>query len=146
MGDPNIKTIKSKQQKKIYTKKIMKFSNFTQISVLFISTHLVSSEINQSGDSENFDILNTTNEIEIFDENLNICESLSCQNPPCQIKCDAAEGFYPDSRNCRDYCQCSGHPKIPSLFNRCPLGTVWDPECGSSGCCNHETLVDRKGS
>merc|ERR1712179_31147 len=122
--------------------KNMKISIFIQTIILLFSIHLISAE---SGDSDNFNVPHT-DKISIINDNLNICENISCPNPPCQIKCDASEGFYSDSRNCRDYCQCSGHPKIPSLFNRCPLGTIWDPECGNSGCCNHEALVDRKGS
>merc|ERR1712130_813169 len=99
MGYSNYKnTKKSKQQ----NTKIMKLSTFTQICVLFLSTHLITSEIDQSGDFDIFETTNT-NEIEIINDSLNICENISCPNPPCQVKCDAAEGFYPDSRNCRDY-------------------------------------------
>jgi len=119
----------------------MKISIFLQICILFTSTKLILAEIDHSGDLDNSEVTDT-NEIQIIDESLNICENFSCPNPPCQIKCDADQGFYPDSRNCQDYCQCCGHPKIPSLFNRCPLGTVWDPEITG---CNHKALVNRKG-
>merc|ERR1711992_288143 len=106
--------ISKPHKKQNKTNKIMKLSICTQICVLLISTQqLVSSELDQSGDSANFEITNT-NEIEIINDSLNVCENISCPNPPCQFFCDADRGFYPDSRNCKDYCECSGHPKTSS--------------------------------
>ena len=52
-----------------------------------------------------------------------VCEKFTCkQGGLCQINCRAAVGFYADSRDCRSYCQCTGHAKIPGLLNRCPPG------------------------
>ena len=69
-----------------------------------------------------------------------VCEEFTCkQGGLCQINCRAAAGFYADSRDCRSYCQCTGHAKIPGLLNRCAPGTFWDQTILS---CNHESLVD----
>jgi len=65
-----------------------------------------------------------------------ICESFDCPNPPCQIFCEAENGYYPDPRDCRNFCFCSGNIKVPSKFQRCAGGLVWDPSCGEEGCCN----------
>merc|ERR1712047_184069 len=45
-----------------------------------------------------------------------ICSSFNCENPPCQIFCKAETGYYPDSRDCRNFCFCSGNRRIPSKF------------------------------
>lgn len=65
-----------------------------------------------------------------------VCETFDCPNPPCQIFCEAENGYYPDSRDCRNFCFCSGNIKVPSKFQRCAGGLLWDPSCGEDGCCN----------
>lgn len=70
------------------------------------------------------------------DNNQGICETVDCPNPPCQIFCEADHGYYPDPRDCRNFCFCSGHIKVPSKFQRCAGDLVWDPSCGEQGCCN----------
>merc|ERR1711884_79129 len=60
----------------------------------------------------------------------NDCANFDCPNPPCQIICELEHGYYPDSRDCRNFCFCSGNVHVPSKFQRCSGGLVWDPACG----------------
>merc|ERR1739845_241224 len=64
------------------------------------------------------------------------CENFDCPNPPCQVFCELETGYYPDPRDCRNFCFCSGNVEIPSKYQRCAGGLFWDPNCGEEGCCN----------
>merc|ERR1711976_643571 len=77
------------------------------------------------------------------------CDTFICDNPPCQIYSKAPNGYYSDNRDCRNFCFLSGHARIPSKFQRCTGGLVWDPSCNhkndegnsdldnNQGCCNY---------
>merc|ERR1712178_99402 len=66
-------------------------------------------------------------------ESFGDCAKFDCPNPPCQIFCELDHGYYPDSRDCRNFCFCSGNVHVPSKFQRCAGGLVWDPSCGAGG-------------
>ena len=50
------------------------------------------------------------------------CENFDCPNPPCQVFCELEHGYYPDPRDCRNFCFCSGNVEIPSKYQRCAGG------------------------
>ena len=56
--------------------------------------------------------------------------------PACAIHCDMNQGYYPDVSDCRNYCFCSGNVLSISRIDKCGPGTIWNPRCGSAGCCD----------
>ena len=104
-------------------------------TTLFVSTKTV---VNNSTSTKFTTLAKTTI------ASLNPCETVTCLEPPCQISCELELGYYSDSRDCRNFCYCSGNLKIPSKFQRCSTGLFWDPTCGSQGCCNWKLKVETK--
>merc|ERR1712066_996972 len=58
-----------------------------------------------------------------------LCDTFICDNPPRQIYSKKQNGYYSDKRDCRNFCFLSGHARVPSKFQRCTGGLVWDPSC-----------------
>ena len=148
----------------------MKLSTFAQISVLFISTHLILCE--KSSDDDVFENMvaetlakggsksKKTGFMSSVQEGKKFCSTAVCldgtNNRPCQIYCPQAAINYmhADSRDCRDYCNCFGGPAVVGSITRCPSGLVWDPNCRTGemtswniyqhqkgGCCNWKHLA-----
>merc|ERR1711893_284071 len=69
----------------------------------------------------------TTESVKNFD---GPCENIPvCNGPVCRAKCDAEAGIYADSRDCRSFCECSGHKKRRnSSLKKCQQGTLFDQE------------------
>merc|ERR1711976_140659 len=68
------------------------------------------------------------------------CKDL--QGAGCVVYSKAKQGYYADSRDCRNFCFLTGDARVPSKFQQCPGGLVWDPSCENNdekktkGCCN----------
>ena len=150
----------------------MKLSTFAQISVLFISTHLILCE--KSSDDDVFENMvaetlakadskskktgfmspiqhRKKRDYDEREEGKKFCSMAVCSdgtnNRPCQIGCLAQMRNYmhADSRDCRDYCNCFGGPAAIGSITRCPDGLVWDPNCRTGEMTSWNVWEQKKG-
>jgi len=113
--------------------------NFLKINQIFLKSSLPKARADSATIEETAFIGKfTTESAENFE---GPCEKMPvCNGPVCRANCDAEAGIYADSRDCRTFCECSGHRnQRNSSLKKCPQGTLFDQELKV---CNHASLVD----
>jgi len=73
-----------------------------------------------------------------------MCEKpANCTDSKCFYECAHPRGFYPDPKDCRSYCYCSGPGSSDPSWYETVTGDpklVWDPYCSGSAALNKQHI------